>query len=416
MDYIRSKGGKTDMTKNEYLAALNQALVNYSPNFKKDILDAFEAHFQEGISEGRSEEEIMNDLGTIDDVIENIHMMGGEKETVHKEQKNNDYEVLKEGLSTAFHAFTRIADEALGHAKDFTENMNRKKNTAQYYSEPQSETLPSSIVKLVIHSETLMSSLDIKLEKGNELHYEFTQSHSIFTNPISDGIRCEVSDTTGKILVNGSGNLTVQIPDGVTTITMEAPAGDVDINDIKLDEFNCHNTSGDITLNRVEMKRADFTMMAGDLDISDSNFDEIGMQLSCGDVDLTNTTGNLYANLSAGDIDIQKHAADIIQISATAGDIDMEVSSPNIEVKSTAGDIDLNVHGDIHSIKVTSTAGDIDMTTDSKDYQASLSTNFGDVDFDDDLPYQKLHGKKYIVGNGKGEILIKTNAGDIDFH
>ena len=416
MDYIRSKGGKTDMTKNEYLAALNQALANYSPNFKKDILDAFEAHFQEGISEGRSEEEIMNDLGTIDDVIENIHMMGGEKETVHKEQKNKDYEVLKEGLSTAFHAFTRIADEALGHAKDFTANMNRKKNTAQYYSEPQSETLPSSIVKLVIHSETLMSSLDIKLEKGNELHYEFTQSHSIFTNPISDGIRCEVSDTTGKILVNGSGNLTVQIPDGVTTITMEAPAGDVDINDIKLDEFNCHNTSGDITLNRVEMKRADFTMMAGDLDISDSNFDEIGMQLSCGDVDLTNTTGNLYANLSAGDIDIQKHAADVIQISATAGDIDMEVSSPNIEVKSTAGDIDLNVHGDIHSIKVTSTAGDIDMTTDSKDYQASLSTNFGDVDFDDDLPYQKLHGKKYIVGNGKGEILIKTNAGDIDFH
>ena len=416
MDYIRSKGGKTDMTKNEYLAALNQALANYSPNFKKDILDAFEAHFQEGISEGRSEEEIMNDLGTIDDVIENIHMMGGEKETVHKEQKNKDYEVLKEGLSTAFHAFTRIADEALGHAKDFTANMNRKKNTAQYYSEPQSETLPSSIVKLVIHSETLMSSLDIKLEKGNELHYEFTQSHSIFTNPISDGIRCEVSDTTGKILVNGSGNLTVQIPDGVTTIAMEAPAGDVDINDIKLDEFNCHNTSGDITLNRVEMKRADFKMMAGDLDISDSTFDEIGMQLSCGDVDLTNTTGNLYANLSAGDIDIQKHAADVIQISATAGDIDMEVSSPNIEVKSTAGDIDLNVHGDIHSIKVTSTAGDIDMTTDSKDYQASLSTNFGDVDFDDDLPYQKLHGKKYIVGNGKGEILIKTNAGDIDFH
>ena len=416
MDYIRSKGGKTNMTKNEYLAALNQALANYSPNFKKDILDAFEAHFQEGISEGRSEEEIMNDLGTIDDVIENIHMMGGEKETVHKEQKNKDYEVLKEGLSTAFHAFTRIADEALGHAKDFTANMNRKKNTAHYYSEPQSETLPSSIVKLVIHSETLMSSLDIKLEKGNELHYEFTQSHSIFTNPISDGIRCEVSDTTGKILVNGSGNLTVQIPDGVTTITMEAPAGDVDINDIKLDEFECHNTSGDITLNRVEMKRADFKMMAGDLDISDSTFDEIGMQLSCGDVDLTNTTGNLYANLSAGDIDIQKHAADVIQISATAGDIDMEVSSPNIEVKSTAGDIDLNVHGDIHSIKVTSTAGDIDMTTDSKDYQASLSTNFGDVDFDDDLPYQKLHGKKYIVGNGKGEILIKTNAGDIDFH
>ena len=416
MDYIRSKGGKTDMTKNEYLAALNQALANYSPNFKKDILDAFEAHFQEGISEGRSEEEIMNDLGTIDDVIENIHMMGGEKETVHKEQKNKDYEVLKEGLSTAFHAFTRIADEALGHAKDFTANMNRKKNTAHYYSEPQSETLPSSVVKLVIHSETLMSSLDIKLEKGNELHYEFTQSHSIFTNPISDGIRCEVSDTTGKILVNGSGNLTVQIPDGVTTITMEAPAGDVDINDIKLDEFECHNTSGDITLNRVEMKRADFKMMAGDLDISDSTFDEIGMQLSCGDVDLTNTTGNLYANLSAGDIDIQKHAADVIQISATAGDIDMEVSSPNIEVKSTAGDIDLNVHGDIHSIKVTSTAGDIDMTTDSKDYQASLSTNFGDVDFDDDLPYQKLHGKKYIVGNGKGEILIKTNAGDIDFH
>ena len=403
------------MTKNEYLAALNQALANYSPSFKKDILDAFEAHFQEGINEGRSEEEIMNDLGTIDDVIENIHMMGGEKETVHKEQKNKDYENLKEGLSTAFHAFTRIADEALGHAKDFTANMNRKKNTAHYYSEPQSETLPSSITRLVIHSETLMSSLDITLEKGNELRYEFTQSQSIFTNPINNGIRYELIDSTAKILVNGSGGLTVQIPDGVTTISMEAPTGDVDINDIKLDEFNCHNTSGDLTLNRVEIKRADFTMLAGDLDISDSNFDEIGMKLSAGDVDLTNTTGNLYANIAAGDIDIQKHAANVIQLSAAAGDIDMEVSSPIIEVKTTAGDIDLDIHGEIQNIKVTSTAGDIDMATDSKDYQASLSTNFGDVDFDDDLPYQKLHGKKYIVGNGKGEILIKTNAGDISF-
>lgn len=404
------------MTKNEYLAALNQALANYSPSFKKDILDAFEAHFQEGISEGRSEEEIMNDLGTIDDVIENIHMMGGEKETVHKEQKNKDYEVLKEGLSTAFHAFTRIADEAIGHAKNFTVNMDRKKNTAHYYSKPQTQTLPNSIVNLVIHSETLISSLDITLEKGNELCYEFTQSQSIFRNPTTDGIYCEINDTTATILVSGSGDLTVKIPSNVSTITMEAPAGDVDINDIKLDEFNCHNKSGDVSISRVEMKRADFTMLAGDLDVSDSNFDEISMKLSAGDLDLTNTTGNLYANIAAGDIDIQKHAADVIQISATAGDIDMEVSSPNIEVKSTAGDIDLNVHGDIHSIKVTSTAGDIDMTTDSKDYQASLSTNFGDVDFDDDLPYQKLHGKKYIVGNGKGEILIKTNAGDIDFH
>ena len=404
------------MTKNEYLAALNQALVNYSPNFKKDILDAFEAHFQEGISEGRSEEEIMNDLGTIDDVIENIHMMGGEKETVHKEQKNKDYEVLKEGLSTAFHAFTRIADEALGHAKNFTVNMDRKKNTAHYYSEPQTQTLPNSIVNLVIHSETLISSLDITLEKGNELCYEFTQSQSIFRNPTTDGIYCEINDTTATILVSGSGDLTVKIPSNVSTITMEAPAGDVDINDIKLDEFNCHNKSGDVSISRVEMKRADFTMLAGDLDVSDSNFDEISMKLSAGDVDLTNTTGNLYANIAAGDIDIQKHAADVIQISATAGDIDMEVSSPIIEVKSTAGDIDLNVHGDIQNIKVTSTAGDIDVTTDSKDYQASLSTNFGDVDFDDDLPYQKLHGKKYIVGNGKAEILIKTNAGDIDFH
>ena len=416
MDYIRSKGGKTDMTKNEYLAALNQALANYSPSFKKDILDAFEAHFQEGISEGRSEEEIMNDLGTIDDVLENIHMMGGEKETVHKEQKSKDYQDLKEGLSTAFHAFTRIADEALGHAKNFTVNMDRKKNTVQYYSDPQTETLPDSIAHLVIHSETLMSSLDISLEKGNELRYEFTQSQSIFRNPTTDGIHCEINDTTATILVSGSGDLTVQIPSSVSTITMEAPAGDVDINDIKLDEFNCHNKSGDVSISRVEMKRADFTMLAGDLDISDSNFDEISMKLSAGDVDLTNTTGNLYANIAAGDIDIQKHAANVIQLSAAAGDIDMEVSSPIIEVKTTAGDIDLDVHGEIQNIQVTSTAGDIDMTTETTDYRASLSTNFGDIDFDDDLPYQKLRHKKYIVGDGKGEIVIKTNAGDIDFH
>ena len=54
MDYIHSKGGKTDMTKNEYLAALNQALANYSPSFKKDILDAFEAHFKKELTKAEA--------------------------------------------------------------------------------------------------------------------------------------------------------------------------------------------------------------------------------------------------------------------------------------------------------------------------------------------------------------------------
>ncbi len=77
--------------------------------------------------------------------------MGGER-NIRKEQKSKDYQDLRKGLSGL--PCVCIADE-LGHA-NFTV-YGCKKNTAQYYSDPQTETL--QILSLIVtHSETLMSS------------------------------------------------------------------------------------------------------------------------------------------------------------------------------------------------------------------------------------------------------------------
>jgi uncharacterized membrane protein len=74
------------MTKQEYLNALRRSLYGYPEDFRKDIIDAFEGHFLEGFAQGQTEEEIVENLGTVEEVMENIHMMNGEPASGKKEE------------------------------------------------------------------------------------------------------------------------------------------------------------------------------------------------------------------------------------------------------------------------------------------------------------------------------------------
>ena len=53
--------------------------IKVCPNIKKssenEILEAFEEHFNAGLAEGQSEEEIMTTLGTVEEVLQNIREM-----------------------------------------------------------------------------------------------------------------------------------------------------------------------------------------------------------------------------------------------------------------------------------------------------------------------------------------------------
>ena len=111
MAYIHRESREIYMRKEEYLALLEKELQQYPSTFKQDLLDSFEQHFQEGLEEGKSEEEIMDNLGSINEVMDNIRMLNGEPNTfTSKEDSINQLKEsitqLTNDLKDTFHSLT----------------------------------------------------------------------------------------------------------------------------------------------------------------------------------------------------------------------------------------------------------------------------------------------------------------------
>ncbi len=58
------------MNKAEYMEALRERLQYYNKALETEILEDYEQHFAEGLAEGRSEEEIIAELGNIEDMLQ----------------------------------------------------------------------------------------------------------------------------------------------------------------------------------------------------------------------------------------------------------------------------------------------------------------------------------------------------------
>ena len=53
------------MTKKEYMDLLSRALLHVEPEVARDIMEDYEAHFERAKESGRSDEEVIAELGSI---------------------------------------------------------------------------------------------------------------------------------------------------------------------------------------------------------------------------------------------------------------------------------------------------------------------------------------------------------------
>ena len=63
------------MTEKRYLEQLDHRLQAYPPAFRKKMTAYIGTYFKEGALQGRTAEEIIERLGTVDDVMDNISML-----------------------------------------------------------------------------------------------------------------------------------------------------------------------------------------------------------------------------------------------------------------------------------------------------------------------------------------------------
>ncbi|MDE7224277.1 MAG: DUF1700 domain-containing protein, partial [Acetatifactor sp.] len=85
------------MTKTEYMKTLQEKLQRYNIAVEREILEDYEQHFAEGLAQGHTEEEIITELGNIEDMLQEFSEedLKQELETVEQQaSQSSSYERL----------------------------------------------------------------------------------------------------------------------------------------------------------------------------------------------------------------------------------------------------------------------------------------------------------------------------------
>lgn len=75
------------MTRAEYMEGLAKALKDYDEDFALDIIGDYRRHFDEAAADGRSEESVCEELGSVEDFINGIYRRSL-KETVSQMRRS----------------------------------------------------------------------------------------------------------------------------------------------------------------------------------------------------------------------------------------------------------------------------------------------------------------------------------------
>ena len=446
MEIFYPKSRKVDriMTKQNYLNELKRRLDEYPLGYQKEIVDAFESHFQEGLEAGYTEEEIMNNLGTIEEVMENIIQIEGmpKKERVKEEKtypieddpKPSSFEEHVEKATTSFSSsIEELAYAAGDFGKAIAKAVTSSVKSVDWSSIGKSVefstmvgkeedavvgTIPDPKTHLVVNGEH--SSLDVNITHGETFAYHFQPLRNLFTNNVptlqvnTDQDTVYFSLSSKMRGQNVAGILSLEIPEDIETISLRNASGDYEIDNIRLESFMGQTNSGDIEIKDCTIHSIQCKSTSGDVQMNNCVSNEIQCVSTSGDLSLTDCTGDLFVQSTSGDIETHSMQAHQIIAKTTSGDIELDSHASIITTSAVSGDIDIRTTNEIERIAAETVAGDIDISSESKDYVAVIKTTAGDVYNRTSLPKEERNKREYVIGdNGTGSILAKTVSGDV---
>jgi DUF4097 and DUF4098 domain-containing protein YvlB len=379
------------MTKQEYIKELKQRLNSYPKDFQMDMLDAFEGHFQEGEEEGKSEAEIMEDLGTIDNVMDNISLLYDKPKQESSHDSSDD---LKRDLHDLKNSLNNTIRSATGYVKENINNGNwnfadEDDGPAETVEIPDSQDIHEILIK------GNDGCVDVVLRPSDILGYRFQSRSSIFSQRQSEIHSSIDGDSLGLVVHHGNAKLTVDVPERIQSIGLQLSSGDLRVSKIQLETLHSEQVSGNCSAEELQAGVGDIHTVSGDIDIDQADFRTLTVQSVSGDIGLRDIQGKSSAKTVSGDIQLSHQGSEAVAM------------------ETVSGDIDLDQDGRVTSISASSVSGDIRTRISESDYTAEVSLKSGDLDNHTHLYAEKRHKNDWVIGEGTGKVSLTTRSGDI---
>lgn len=371
------------MTKNEYMKKLAEALDAFSEETKKEVLEDYESHFAMGMEDGRSEEEICEELGSVELFIEELAQMEPKKtdEKVQGVQEpqaaaDADSVYLREGHAAGCKT---IVVEGL-HA-DVSVDRSPDDQVHVYFEDSESE------------------------RQRLKFRFYFRQEG----NTVYTGIRKAktASGFWSNISLGGEVRIVVQIPGA----------------DAEVEEVRISTVSGEQKVNGLGTGKICLESVSGDIGINGDSCVIFTAKTKSGDIEAKNFFGARgTVETVSGDISVDWYIQ-TSKVKTTSGDVDLKIQSAGtLEVSSVSGDLQVQVIGTLKTADISTVSGDVDLDVSEGVTGQTIfwKTVSGDLKVRDRHFQQIGSGRsgrveraKEIGGTACSETKISTVSGDI---
>ena len=438
-----------NMKKEEYMGALKSALAGFDEELEQEIVNDYEERFRIGLENGKTEEQVIAELGSIKDLVDELGEMqqGAENTTKNADagqsangntdsggqtasgQSGTYYQEksFAETFDAAMKKFGKVLDNVMKEAGKVIEEAaeqieihmeEAKKNHSYTYtgdgtytyegSEKDMEGEPSveqsgqgcaGCHKVVVDAD--IADVKVRTTKESEpkavCHYyshKTAMLYPFYARQEGDtfyvGVRRN-QDTEKKsgffrFGMSPSVEIELFLPEGIVLLEAGSSSGDIELNEVAAEELVLRTKSGDISAN--------YTVS-----------DRIRMETMSGDADLVKTTAkNTVIATKSGDCCVDRlegvdGIANLV-IRTASGDADVKcVQAATVEISTASGDIAANSLQCV-TVKLNAASGDIDVNDCHGEYMEAHTAS-GDIAV-------KADCKRYVLNSQSGEVTLES--------
>ena len=411
------------MNKADYMKNLKERLDRFSQELQDEILEDYEQHFAEGVKQGKSEEEIIRELGNIEEMIQelsDVDVESGKESMASAEGEATPTGIVELDTAVTEQHYTyngryeaielegAIANLLLEPSEDGKLHIEYKNDMEEKYRQLCNFYYYEK--KGIFHAGVKVREAERKVKFFGRI---LTMSGSISWGEDDLSLQIKVPTETPRLSFTTSSGDVRMDRISVGNLQGRTSSGDVKVIEIKAQELRISAASGDLELEDVKVKKADLSTTSGDVDIEGTKAEKIHVNTGSGDIEIARSTDIESGEFitASGDIEADVRA-DTVSFSTASGDIEANAGARVVSCNSTSGDIhavmirpnkqvDQNASNCV--IKCNTTSGDIKALTSGNDIQADLNSVSGDIRLDMEL----TNGVETTVNTVSGDIGIR---------
>ena len=397
------------MTKLEYMKKLQEKLEKFGKELQEEILEDYRQHFAEGENEGKSEEEIIDELGNIEEMIRELS----------EEDLPEGFAQLDPGgrAENAGQVTETGEEEEEQDVKDT--DLKKSFSYSAYYKGIVLEGKAANV--FVSRSEDNRIHVDYEVKGvSNQLNYEYYQHEEdgVFYAGVKrrKGARDEGDSEEKMVKVtlfghtiisygnisnfSGGGQnitLTVRIPKGVPKLTVKVGSGNVSVSGVELEAFEGSSGSGNVALDEVVADRMKAHSGSGNIKVSHTEF--ISGSLDTG-------SGNVKAEMIKGRD---------LRCGTGSGNVKVDAAVAEYHLSTGSGSIKLRAVGASELADMSTGSGSIRLELEgAKGMEAAVRSGSGSIYIDwDGQESQKVKNGTYAYGNSACKVKASSGSGSI---